>query len=166
MHLSDKNRVLRQLGEMAHVQISQLIPAPRFEAFDYLADPANLAFLLKPNIEVQLKTDDVPLKRGAEYHFLMTRYGLSQSVRLRVEDLLRGSRLTYRQVEGLFLSWTHTMRFEEHGEDQTLVTDVIDYQLPFGLIGFLADDLIVRRDMSAVLEGRLQKAKEHFSQGE
>lgn len=163
MHLSDKNQDLRQLGSMAHMQISQLIPAKRFEAFDYLTDPANLAFLLKPSIEVQLKTEDVPLKRGAEYHFLMTRYGLSQSVRLRVEDLLRGSRLTYRQVEGLFLSWTHTLRFEEHG-DATLVTDVIDYQLPFGVLGFLADDLIVKRDMTTVLEERLLKAKEHFAQ--
>jgi len=148
---------------MAHLQISQLIPAPRFEAFDYLASPGNLPFLLKPAIEVQVKNDDVPLKRGAEFHFLMTRYGLSQNVRIRIEDLLRGSRLTYRQVEGLFANWTHTMKFEDHGEEATLVTDVIDYQMPFGLLGFLADDLIVKRDMTAILEARLQKAKEHFA---
>lgn len=147
---------------MAHLQISQLIPAPRFDAFDYLTDPTNLPFLLKPAIDVQLKSEEIALKRGAEIHFLMTRYGLSQNVRLRVEDWLRGSRLTYRQVEGLFFAWTHTMKFEEHGDNATLVTDVIDYQMPFGLIGYLADDLLVKRDMGGILETRLQKAKEYF----
>lgn len=148
---------------MAHLQISQVVPAGRFETFDYLTDPNNLPFLLKPMIEVQVKSGEIAVRRGAEIHFQMTRYGLSQSVRLRVEDMLRGSRLTYRQVEGLFAHWTHTLKFEDHGEGATLVTDVVDYQVPFGLIGFLADDLVVKRDMSEILETRLRKAKEHFA---
>lgn len=148
---------------MAHLQITQLIPAPRFEVFDYLSNPENLPFLLKPTVEVQVMSTDVAIKRGSELHFMMTRMGFSQSVRLRIEDSLRGSRLTYRQVEGLFSVWTHTMKFEEHGEDATLVADLVDYQLPLGLLGFVADDLIVKRDMSKLLEARLQKAKEHFA---
>lgn len=148
---------------MAHLQISQLIPAPRLEVFDYLTDPGRLPFLLKPTIDVQVMTANVAMKRGAELHFMMTRMGLSQSVRIRVEDFLRGSRLTYRQVEGLFSTWTHTMKFEEHGEGATLITDLVDYQLPLGLIGYVADDLVVKRDMSKLLESRLEKAKEHFA---
>src|SRR5437899_550103 len=101
---------------MAHLQISQLIPAPRFDVFDYLTGAENLPFLLKPTIEVEVFPFDGTLKRGAELHFNMTRLGFSQSVRLRIEDWLRGSRATYRQVEGLFAAWTHTMKFEEHGE--------------------------------------------------
>jgi ligand-binding SRPBCC domain-containing protein len=148
---------------MAHLQISQLIPAARFEVFDYLTDVSNLPFLLKPSIEVETFPFDGGLKRGSEIHLNMTRLGLSQSVRLRIEDWLKGSRLTYRQAEGLFAAWTHTMKFEEHGDSATLVTDVVDYQMPLGLFGYLADDLIVKRDMTAILEARLQKAKEHFA---
>src|ERR1700722_18851580 len=117
---------------MAHLQISQLIPAARFEAFDYLADPANIPFLLQPTLETSVLTPELQLKRGSELHFKMTRLGLEQSVRIRIEDWLRGSRLTYRQVEGLFSNWTHTMKFEEHGENATLVTDVVDYTMPLG----------------------------------
>ncbi len=148
---------------MAHLQISQVIPAPRFEVFDYLTDPKTLPFLLEPIIEVEVLTPEVALKRGSEFHFVMTRLGLSQSVRLRIEDVLHGSRLTYRQVEGLFALWTHSTRFDEQGERETLVTDLVDYQMPFGLLGFLADDLLVKGDMSKVLSLRLQKAKEHFT---
>jgi ligand-binding SRPBCC domain-containing protein len=147
---------------MAHLQISQLIPASRMEVFDYLTNPGNLPYLLQPGIDVQIVTPDVPLKRGNEVHFVMTRFGLSQSIRFRVEDVLKGSRLTYRQSEGVFAGWTHTMKFEEHAEKSTLVTDLVDYQVPLGIFGHLADDLLLKSDMTKVLSNRLQKAKEHF----
>jgi len=149
---------------MAHLQISQLILAPRFEVFDYLTNPENQPFLLQPTIAVEVFPSEGALKRGGELHFNMTRVGLTQSVRLRIEDWLRGSRVTYRQVEGLFAAWTHTMKFEEHGEKATLVSDLVDYRMPFGLFGYLADDLLVKRDMNHVLEARLVKAKEHFAE--
>ena len=147
---------------MAHLQISQLIPAGKAEVFEYLTDVKQLPFLLSPALDVQVLSPEVPIQRGSELHFMMSRLGLSQSVRFRIEDVLRGSRLTYRQAEGLFSAWTHTMRFEDHGDNSTLVTDLIDYQLPFGLLGFLADDLLIKRDLRNLLESRLTKAKEYF----
>ncbi len=130
--------------------------------YDYLTEPAHLQGLLESMIDVKLVTTEVPLKRGNEVHFMMTRFGLSQSVRFRIEDVLRGSRLTYRQSEGIFANWTHTMKFDEHDDHSTLVTDLVDYQLPLGLLGYLADDLLVKSDMTRVLQARLDKAKEHF----
>jgi len=147
---------------MAHLQISQLIPAPRFAVYDYLTDPKTLPEQLKPLIQVEVLSPDVPVKRGNELHFVMTRWGLSQSVRLRIEDVLPGSRFTYRQVEGLFAGWTHSTRLEEQGERSTLVTDLVDYQMPFGIFGLLADDLLVKGDLSRLLAHRLEKAREHF----
>lgn len=147
---------------MAHLQISQLIPATRFEVFDYLTNPSELPFLLGPGIQVEVLTPELELKRGIEAHFHMTRIGLTQSIRFRIEDILRGSRLTYRQVEGIFAAWTHTMKFDEHGEKETLVTDLVDYQVPLGLLGYLADDLLIKGDMKRMLAARLQKAREHF----
>jgi ligand-binding SRPBCC domain-containing protein len=147
---------------MAHLQVSQLIPAPPLEVFDYLTNPNNLPALIQPAIDVEVVSQDVPLKRGNEVHFMMTRFGLSQSIRFRIEDVLRGSRLSYRQSEGIFSTWNHTMKFEEHGENSTLVTDIVDYQVPLGIFGHLADDLILKSDMSRVLGQRLNKAKEHF----
>lgn len=147
---------------MAHLQVSQVIPAPRFEVFDFLNDPSHLPALLKPAIDVEVFSPDVPLKRGSEFHFIMTRLGLSQSVRLRVEDVLRGSRLTYRQAEGLFAEWTHTIKFEDRDERSTLVTDLVDYRMPFGIFGTLADDLLLKRDLRKILENRLSLARDHF----
>ncbi len=147
---------------MAHLQISQLIEAPKQEVFEYLTTPSRQPMLLQPAINVEVLSPDAELKRGDELHFNMTRFGLSQSIRFRVEDLLPGSRLTYRQSEGVFASWTHTMKFEEHNENVTLVTDLVDYQVPMGIFGYLADDLLIKGDMARILKQRLNKAKEHF----
>lgn len=147
---------------MAHLQISELIPASRMAVYDFLAAPENLPELLEGVVDVKLVTPEVPVKRGNEVHFVMARFGFSQSVRFRVEDVLRGSRLTYRQTEGIFSSWSHTMKFDEHAENSTLVTDLVDYQLPLGLFGFLADDLLIKGDMSRLLAHRLNRAKQHF----
>lgn len=147
---------------MAHLQISELIPASRLEVFDYLTDPNNLPGLLRPSVEVQVVTPEIALKRGNEVHFMMSRFGLSQSIRFRIEDVLRGSRLSYRQSEGVFSAWNHTMKFDEHGENGTLVTDLVDYNVPMGLFGHLADDLLLKSDMTRLLTKRLQRVKEHF----
>src|SRR4051794_1898923 len=113
MHLDDKGAHLRELKVMGHLQVSEVYPASRFEVFDYLCDPNQLPVLLQPLIEVEVRSMDVALSRGSEFYFRMTRFGLSQDVRLRIEDVLHGSRLTYRQIEGLYNQWTHTMRFED-----------------------------------------------------
>lgn len=150
---------------MAHLQISELIEAPRSDVYAYLTAPSHQPFLLQPAIDVEVLTPDGPHKRGEEVHFSMTRFGLSQSIRFKIEDVLPDRRLTYRQSEGVFAHWTHTMKFEDHSEKSTLVTDLVDYKLPFGLFGFLADDLLIKGDMERILRRRLQRAKEHFLAG-
>lgn len=147
---------------MAHIKHSQLISAPPFEVFDYVTNPKNQTFLLQPYIDVELLSHQDGLKRGDEIHFNMARFGLTQSIRFRVEDILRGSRLTYRQCEGIFANWTHTMKFEEHQENKTLITDLVDYQVPMGILGHLMDDLLIKGDMGKILEKRLLKVQEHF----
>lgn len=148
---------------MAHLQISQIIPAPRMDVFNYLSDPNQLPFLLKPRVDVQVLTPETQLRRGNEFHFMMTRFGFTQSVRFQVEDVLAGTRLVYRQAEGLFASWTHAIKFEEHGKDSTRVVDLVDYELPFGLVGHFMDDVLIKADLSKLLGDRLKKTRERFS---
>ena len=150
---------------MAHLQISETIPAGRFEAFDYLTDVRNLPALLSRALAVEVISAPPELKRGTEAHLSMARFGLSQSVRWQVEDILRGSRLSFRQIEGIFAAWTQTLRFEEVSATETRVTDVVDYRVPGGVLGNLADDLVIKGDIEGILRGRLKRARDHFQTG-
>ena len=147
---------------MAQIQLSQILPAPIRECFDYLSNSHNLIYLLKDSIQVQLEVASEELKKGAEYGFLMTRAGVTQSVRFRIDDLSWGNYLTYRQVEGVFQKWHHTQKFTLHGANQTLVTDIVNYELPMGLIGHILDDVYFRKDIESILSNRLNRAIKYF----
>ncbi len=142
------------------IKLSRVIQAPREKVFWLLCQPQQQGELLKPMIEVEVRSSDGELARGAEIHLSMSRFGFSQLVRLRIEDILVGHRMTYRQTLGLFKEWVHTMQFEAIDAHQTRVIDTIDYELPFGLVGHLLSDLWVRADLEKLLDHRIQVARQ------
>lgn len=148
---------------MAHIQVSALIPASRTQVYDYMAQPENLSASFVGKLDVELKRAAERMTRGSEYQFEMSRFGLSQNVTFAVEECLRGVRLSLRQKEGLFADWHQTTRFEEHGPEQTLVTEFVEYKLPFGILGFVADDLLLRKDLTELLQYRLDRLKDLLS---
>ncbi len=147
---------------MAHLQLVRVIPGSKFSVFDYATSPQNLGEMLEPMIEVDFLSPEVEPRRGAEFLFTMSRYGVSRMVRLRIDDVIPGSRFVYRQVEGLFSTWQHTVRVEEHDETSCVLTDIVDYSIPFGVLGHVADDMFVRSDVESILNTRQDNVFKHF----
>ncbi len=151
---------------MAHLQIAKIVPGTKFKVYDYLTSPQNLPELLKGSIEAKWQNPGVEVQPGSEFLFLMTRFGVEQPVRLVIDRLVTGISLTYHQQSGVYSQFVHTMKFEEHGLNETLVTDFVEYELPFGILGRLADDFFVKADLKSILSVRLDRAAEYFeSQG-
>jgi ligand-binding SRPBCC domain-containing protein len=142
------------------IKLSRVVQAPLEKTFWLLCQPQQQVELLKPVLEVELRAADAELARGSEVHLLMSRFGFSQLVRLRIEDILVGHRMTYRQTLGLFKEWVHTMQFEAIDAHQTRVIDTVDYQLPFGLVGHLLSDLWVKSDIQMLLHHRIVRANQ------
>ncbi|MCB0351757.1 MAG: hypothetical protein KDD38_11275 [Bdellovibrionales bacterium] len=147
---------------MAHVQCAKIICGSKFKVYDYLTSPANLAEQLAGHIDVKWQNPGVELAPESEFLFLMTRFGIEQPIRFVVDRMVHGNSLTYRQVSGVYARFVHTMKFEEHGQNETLVTDFLEYEIPFGLIGRLADDFFIRSDLIKLLEARLEVARLKF----
>jgi len=59
-------------------------------------------------------------------------------------------------VEGPFRKWEHRHRFEEHGADQSLLSDSIDYELPLGFVGKAVGAEYVRRSLERTFTYRHQ----------
>ena len=147
---------------MAHLQCAAVIPGPRFDVYDYMTSPANLAEQLKEHIEVSWQNPGIELKSGSEFLFLMSRFGVEQPIRFVVDRMILGSQFTYRQVSGVYARFIHTMKFEEQSPNETLVTDWVDYDVPFGLFGRLVDDFFVRKDLRKLLEIRFERTREIY----
>jgi ligand-binding SRPBCC domain-containing protein len=59
------------------------------------------------------------------------------------------------QVRGPYKLWRHTHRFLE-AAGGALIVDIVEYSLPFGLVGRLVHRLRVARDVSQIFDYRAQ----------
>lgn len=143
---------------MAHIQVQQIIQAKPYDVYQYLTSPQNLKDQLRGLIDVELLSPAVELQPGAEYLFRMKRFGIEQAIRFGVEKYVTGISFTYHQVSGLFASWRHTIKIEPRESSHALVTDLVEYEVPFGLLGRLLDDFFAEREIKKILKHRLHNA--------
>lgn len=147
---------------MGHVQTSRLIPATPGDVFRYITDLGNLPQWLDTSMEVEFP-DGVPMLREQSLFALgFRRFGRDVRARFRVDSLVPRERFAYRQMSGFFNAWVHTTLLSAHDAQTTLMTDVVDFTMPYGVLGALADDLFVRADLERLLKHRLVKVEERF----
>ncbi len=147
---------------MGHVHVSRLIPASQGDVYRYLVDLENLPQWLDLSLEAEFLDLPTVLREQSEFTVKLTRFGKSVHSKYRVDELKPRAKFTYRQMTGFFKSWVHTQLFSLHDAKTTLLTDIVDFEMPFGLLGALADDLFVRGDLERLLQYRLQKVEERF----
>jgi ligand-binding SRPBCC domain-containing protein len=140
---------------LAHLQCAKLVPGTKYEVFRYFTSPEHIADQLHGLIKVSWQNPGVEIRPGSEFE---------QPIRFVVDRMVTGNSFTYRQVSGVYARWIHTMKFEEHGPTQTLVTDIVEYEIPFGILGRLADDFFIRHDLKNILEHRMNRAILRFSE--
>jgi ligand-binding SRPBCC domain-containing protein len=71
-----------------------------------------------------------------------------------ISDIDRPRRFVDQQKRGPYKRWWHEHRFEQLTDEITLMTDRIEYDLPFGILGGVAHGVAVRRQLLDILEYR------------
>lgn len=148
---------------MGHLQTSRLIPASPGDLFRHIVTLENLPQWLAPTINVELPEPTPILREQSEFEITFERFGRRVHGVFRVDEMKPRERVTYRQIEGLFKTWRHTQLLSVHDPKTTLLTDIVEFQLPYGILGALADDLFARADMERILNDRLQRIEDRFS---
>jgi hypothetical protein len=70
------------------------------------------------------------------------------------DEYVRGKKFIDYQESGPFQYWKHLHQFEPVGDDQSRLTDVIDYQVPAGALGERVAGGLVRRDIERMFAYR------------
>jgi ligand-binding SRPBCC domain-containing protein len=147
---------------MGHLQTSRLIPAPVGDVYRHVVNPEHLTQWLAPEIEVEFPETLPVLREQSEFVVRFRRFNKTVEGRFRVEEMVPRERVTYRQISGLFKSWRHTQVLRAHDDKTTLLTDLVDFKLPYGIVGSLVDDLFATRDLERILNQRLVRIEERF----
>lgn len=165
-------------------ETSQWVPLPVELVFLFFANPSNLPHLMPAKLHMRI--EDMRLQApparppasdlagrftgelAGEGSEIMIRFSPSRWLPTRVRWTARitefawNSHFCDEQIQGPFASFRHchgTRPEVRKGVDGTLVTDEIDYVLPFGFIGHLGDAL-VRRQLAQSFAQRQKRLPE------
>lgn len=138
---------------MSYVNVSTIIRAPRDQIYLSVSQPSLYQRLMPKDISIKLMSSPMKLNRGAEYEFRVKRFGIEQLWSLRVEEVIVNEKIIFQQSIGFFAKWIHTIKLEDFKVGETLVHHFVDYDLHFGLLGKLYDDIHLRRYIEKLLEG-------------
>ena len=134
----------------------QFLNADIESVWDFFSDARNLQKLTPPKMKMKVisKLDDYRLYDGMEIsYFVSPLFSIPVYWKTTIIKVEEQQFFIDIQSKGPFKSWKHTHQFIEkaHG---VLMTDTIEYELPFGKIGDLVNKPFVLKNLNELFEYR------------
>lgn len=85
-------------------------------------------------------------------------FGVYQTLTSKITAFENPNFFVDEMQSGIFKSFKHQHLFSEE-QNETVMTDIFEYQSPFGILGKLADKLFLKMYMTQLLEKRNQTIK-------
>ncbi len=150
---------------MYTLQTSQKLPITLEQAWDFFSDPKNLNTITPDSMKFKtLSGDDRKMFQGQ-----IIRYTISHFPLISMEWVTEISHVEDRrffideQRFGPYKFWHHKHFFSEI-DGGVFMEDIVDYKVPFGIIGKLFHPLIVRPKLKEIFAFRKQKLIEIFGE--
>ena len=141
---------------MHQFKVEQFLPINKEKAWDFFSSPKNLFAITPPelcfNILTPLNGEDIYEGMKIDYT-VKPLLGISVNWETEICKVQRQKYFTDRQTKGPYKIWEHTHTFLEENNG-VLMTDVVNYELPFGFLGKILEWLLVRRKIKAIFDYR------------
>ena len=136
------------------LECRQLVPHPLREVFAFFSKPENLGLLTPGNLGFQiLSPSPICMKEGAIIDYTIKIAALPVRWTTLITSYEPPYRFTDVQLKGPYSYWHHAHSFTET-EDGTLITDEVNYAMPFGLVGGMVHYAIVRHQLRNIFRNR------------
>jgi ligand-binding SRPBCC domain-containing protein len=147
---------------MGKVAVKMEIEAPVDQVFSFFAESSNFGKLFpdEANFECEKLTSGPPCL-GSQRRIEVNIGGRRIEQVVETVEFVENLRQVDRQVEGEMKKFEKTQLFEAT-ERGTKVTGIIEYEMPYSILGKIMDLLIVRRQMTAYFQGAFDKGKSIF----
>jgi ligand-binding SRPBCC domain-containing protein len=143
---------------MERIERTVVIDAPIERVFHFHDDTQNLLKITPPNIKVTIETMGSP---GLGYEVtLKIRQFLFFVMRwhVKITEYQPPVLMVDEQVRGPFASWKQTRRLQTVN-GKTELTDIVEYETPFGFLGRIANTLVIRRQVEEMFSYRQAATK-------
>jgi ligand-binding SRPBCC domain-containing protein len=134
---------------------AQLVHFPLQETFAFFSDPRNLELLTPAFLHFRFVHQPPPaVEPGTILDYRLRLYGVPLRWRTRIESVEPPIRFVDVQERGPYAMWKHTHTFRDIGGTATEMTDRVEYALPFGAVGEIANRLFVKRSLRQIFDYR------------
>lgn len=133
------------------------------EVFPFYADAFNLEAITPLFLRFRVLTPrPIEMRPGVMIDYALRLRGVPIRWRSEIPVWEPPTRFVDRQVRGPYALWHHEHRFEEV-PGGTLVIDEVEYRLPLGALGMIANAVLVQRDLRRIFEYRRARIAEQFA---
>ncbi len=142
---------------------SQQLPIKLDEAWDFLSDPRNLQRITPDHMGFRILSGaDRAMYAGQIIQYKVSPFpGITTSWVTEITHVDKGSYFVDEQRFGPYSLWHHK-HFIRPVEGGVLMEDLIDYKLPFGVLGQWLHSLLIKKQLRNIFGYRAQKLKELF----
>lgn len=143
----------------------QRLPLSMQEAWDFFSSPKNLAAITPTEMGFIIRSE-IPEKMysGLFIHYTVKPLmGIPTKWVTEITHVNEPHFFVDEQRQGPYAVWHHQHHFRAV-EGGVEMTDIIDYRVPFGVLGKLANDLFVRKKVESIFAYRRKKLIELFGE--
>ena len=139
------------------------MPGPIDEVFDFFSRPENLGRITPSSMGFEFLTDDREMRTGLVIRYrIRPLLGIPLTWTTRIDDYDPPFGFRDTQLSGPYSRWEHTHSFESV-EGGTLVHDEIQYAVPLGPLGDVANALVVRSELRRIFRHRADTIRTVFA---
>jgi len=136
------------------LESSITVPVSLREAFEFFESPYNLARITPPWLNFRILTEErVQMREGAEIRYLIRWLGMPIRWKTEITAYEPPFFFVDEQASGPYAYWRHRHEFKPT-ESGTIVSDHVEYALPFGPLGRFMHWLRVGSQLEEIFEYR------------
>lgn len=132
------------------------------ETFAFFENPANLGKITPPWLSFNIVSKDVTMRQGAQFNYVIRWLGLPMKWRSLISKYEPPFIFVDEQVIGPYKTWRHQHTFLETSKG-VIVGDHLEYSLPLGLLGAVAQKVLVKRQLEEVFRYRQRELTKIFN---
>lgn len=144
---------------------TQYINAPIEQVWRFFSDPRNLAVITPSYMKFLITSKELPgeiLPGQIITYKVSPLLGIPLSWTTEITEVERHKYFVDEQKAGPYKLWRHKHYFKEEG-NRVLMTDVVEYEMPFMVLGAIAHLLFVKRQLAGIFDFRYKKVEELFN---
>lgn len=147
------------------LRYEQKLPISLAQAWDFFSSPANLAKITPDHMGFIITSDFTEGQKM--YPGMIITYKVSPLLGIKlnwmteITHVKEGEYFVDEQRFGPYALWHHQHHFQEISGG-VLMTDIINYAIPMGILGQMANTVLVAKEVQGIFDYREKKVEELF----